>query len=159
VRVNFVSSFWEKVDKRGPDECWEWMRYRYRSGYGRFRGVGAHRVSWEIANGRHIPDGLFVCHSCDNRACVNPAHLWLGTAADNMRDMTEKGRSRAPILREGYHSGELNPKSKLTEADVIEIRKSSLTCDKLAPIYGVSPDAIARARRGASWGHVAGAVK
>ena len=93
--------FWEKVDKRGPDECWPWLGATSRKGYGTigvgskddgsFRQMIATRVSWEIHN-NPIPDGLLICHACDNPACVNPAHLWLGTHKDNMQDMFSKGR-------------------------------------------------------------------
>jgi len=87
--------FWSKVDRRGPDECWLWQGCMTR-GYGQFwvdgRMRNAHRVSFELTSGP-IPDGMFVCHRCDNPRCVNSAHLFLGTHADNMRD-SEKRRLR-----------------------------------------------------------------
>lgn len=97
--------FWSKVSK--SEGCWEWTA-ALRSGYGVFYADGrlhrAHRVSWEIANGP-IAEGLLVCHRCDNRRCVRPDHLFLGTSTDNNRDMTEKGRhgtAHKPTCKRGH---------------------------------------------------------
>jgi hypothetical protein len=89
-----MDRFWSKVAKGADDACWLWQAGRFKSGYGAFamrpHTKRAHRVAWELVNGP-IPDGLHVLHECDTPPCCNPAHLFLGTHADNMRDRQSKG--------------------------------------------------------------------
>lgn len=109
------------ADIRASNDCWEWKHTIGKSGYGQLRLYGrmtqAHRLSYEIHFGA-IPDGMLVCHHCDNRRCVNPNHLFLGTHQDNAMDMVDKGRHARYA-----HSGEDNPTAILTEDKVREIRR------------------------------------
>lgn len=104
--------FWDKVDKSG--ECWVWLSATHSQGYGLFKTGHntqnyAHRVVWVLEYGP-IPEGAFVCHSCDNPPCVRPEHLFLGTAADNMQDMVSKGRQRKPSKTHCIHGHPLEEK-------------------------------------------------
>lgn len=96
-----LERFWEKVEKRGPDDCWTWIGAKDWGGYGVFwtggpRGVGknarATHVSWALANGVAFPADMLALHSCDNPRCVNPAHIRPGTALDNKQDERARGR-------------------------------------------------------------------
>ena len=149
--------FWSNVDQRGDDECWEWQGYKIPSGYGQFgishkgrkKIVPAHRISYVCGGGdelRPIPDDMFVCHHCDNPACCNPKHLFLGTPADNSRDMVEKGRSARNL-------GELNGNVKLSYKQVEEIKASKERQIDLAKKFGVSQSAISNIRSGRTWIH------
>lgn len=147
--------FWHGVEKsRG---CWNY-RHLARNGYGvleiDYRPVRAHRFSWELHFGP-VPDGMFVCHKCDNRACVRPSHLFLGTAADNTADMLRKGRAHGPKT---VHRGQQNGNSVLREADVRKIRrlyaKGTHNSGHLAPMFGVSQTTICNIIRRKVWSHL-----
>jgi hypothetical protein len=128
-------------------------------GYGIFsaegKSVRAHRYAWEMVHGP-IPRGLFACHRCDNRKCVNPDHLFLGTSRDNMHDMIAKGRARYPGHPESS-KGERNGNARLTESQAIEIIQelSTGTCARrLAERYGVTPAMIGHIKHGRNWKHL-----
>ena len=97
-RKTLAERFWEKVDIRTEDDCWNWKNSKYPTGYGHFssgkprRGRYSHRVAWELTYGP-IPEDKCICHHCDNPSCCNPKHLFLGTTADNMHDRDRKGHN------------------------------------------------------------------
>lgn len=149
-----VARFNSKIDKSSPNGCWEWTATLNTHGYGqvwmRRKLYGAHRVSYEIHVGE-IPDGMCVCHTCDNRRCVNPSHLFAGTHQENMKDRDNKKRA----IVQG--KGEANINHKLTEEDVREIRlryASGFKCRFLAKEYGVSPSRISEVCSKKTWSHV-----
>lgn len=108
---------------------------RYGALNTRAKRLMAHRVSYETHRGP-IPEGMFVCHKCDVTSCVNPAHLFLGTAADNMRDMAEKGRAK--FVRGGSRPGEKNGRAKLSAMQVLCIRADTRRISAVAKSYGIS---------------------
>ena len=123
----------------------------------------AHRGSWVAANGRPVPAGMMVCHKCDVRACVNPDHLWVGTAQDNFDDAKRKSRLAwqvSPDWAAGkrIRRGEGHPQAKLTDADVLEIcaLDGKLKQAEIADRYGVSASHISEVLNGKSRGYVAG---
>ncbi len=142
---------------KGPDECWPWIGGLNYLGYGvvgwwdsqlrRTRTEKAHRLTYMTFVGP-IPEELHVLHTCDNRGCQNPAHLWLGTHAENMHDMRDKGR------RKGVNSGILNGRAKLTQTDADEIRilyKQGHTQVTLGEMFGVHQGQISKVVRNERW--------
>jgi hypothetical protein len=126
--------FWDKVKIGEENDCWPWERNMNPQGYGTLRIQGkmkrAHRVAYELSRGP-IPDGMVVCHTCDNPSCVNPHHLFLGSQRDNVQDMANKGR---------------HPAAKLGELQVVAIRKLYASGERnqsdLANMFGVTKQQI-----------------
>lgn len=154
-----VERFWAHANRADPSACWNWSGTTNGVGYGtvyagrregRSRMLLAHRVSFSLHHGT-IPDGHVVCHGCDNPSCVNPAHLFAGTHADNTADMIRKGRMRTGRIR-----GEKQPRAKLTEADVRSIRAElgRASMKVIASRYGVSTSLIGAIATGKNWAHV-----
>jgi hypothetical protein len=150
--------FWARV-RKDPDGCWRWTASGVRD-YGRIlydgKRVLAHRLSWELRHGP-IPEGMEVCHNCpngDDPSCVNPDHLFLGTHAENMRDMVAKGRRRKV---QGIR-GEKSPVAKLTDAKASEAlalyRTGGWSHSTLARRYGVSDGAIQQLVQRKTWRHL-----
>lgn len=156
VKVSSLVEAFEAREVSGDtDQCWPWPGTRSAGGYGRVAHGGreayAHRLSFEIHHGPIAP-GMFVCHHCDNPPCVNPAHLFAGTAADNGADMAAKGRSRNGGLRGTNH-----PQAKLTEADVLEIRRryaKGETGVSLAREFDIQPTTVSWIVRRVTWSHL-----
>lgn len=153
---NTPESFWARVDSsKGPDACWPWTGVKRTDGYGVVRwskprrSVLTHRVAYELTHGP-IPDGMFICHHCDNPICCNPRHLYAGTPADNSHDRDAKGRT---II---YHpSGEKNRRAKLNRKAVEAIRELYATRQlmprALAKRFHVSVTLINMVVRGQVW--------
>ncbi|WP_368493194.1 HNH endonuclease [Deinococcus sp.] len=178
---NSPDSFWARVKRGDPKACWPWQGTISRTGYGVItyhkRQWRTHRLAWVLTHGE-IPEGLFVCHHCDNPICCNPQHLFLGTPLDNARDMVAKGRSckgekhavrkgTRTMLRGDEHPlrknpaaaarGERNSAAILTEAEVLEIRRRAAegeTIYRLAKVFSVSKRTIQFIVRGKTWRHL-----
>lgn len=147
-----ASVFFGKYTIDRETGCWNWSLRSKSHGYGLIRYKGknyrSHRLMWEIENGEII-DGLCVLHRCDNRACINPDHLFLGTPADNTADMKMKGREA---------KGEMVGNHKLTASDVVEIRKEwdagRITQFEIAAKYGIDHSAVSLIVLRKRWAHV-----
>ena len=142
-----LERFWEKIDKRGVNECWLWLASVVTAGYGAFwlnnSIQGAHRVVWIIENKCEIPvDKPCILHSCNNPRCCNPKHLRIGTHQENMDDMIKDGRQAR---------GEKNGGHKLTKQQVVEIFLSTDKQCILAKKYGVVNSAISNIKSGKKW--------
>lgn len=144
-RQDSLRTFWSHVSK--TNTCWSWTGYTSRAGYGLYHRTTAHRFAW-IATRGTIPTDVNVCHTCDNRRCVNPDHLFLGSQLENMRDCVDKGRMRR---------GERHGQSVLTEHHVRSIRKlyeGRTRKADLARMFGVSFMTITSIVRRKTWAHL-----
>lgn len=158
-RENTTEILLAYVEQRGPDECWPWNGWHNEQGYGRVevngRSYYAHRIIYALAHPGSInwevkgsqATAVFVLHKCDNPGCCNPAHLFLGSHADNMADKSRKGRS--PDFK-----GERGPRAKLTNKQAQEIRwlgSLGLASSEMAKVYGVSKPTVKSIIRGRAY--------
>ena len=145
--------FWSHVQIGASDECWPWTGYTDKDGYGttKFnkRMMRVHRVAYYLTSESEISSNLCVCHRCDNRKCVNPSHLFLGTHGDNMKD---------GVLKRRFSHGETHCHAKLTAEQVRQLRKvraeSGLSYEKLGAMFGISDTTAFQAVKGDRWKHI-----
>lgn len=145
--------FWEKTNATNLFSCWEWQGKKNKDGYGvvvrNGKYLPAHRYAFGIVYGK-IPDGLSVLHKCDNPPCVNPAHLYAGTQKQNIHDMLSRGRRPS-------RKGIKHPLAKLTECDVLEIRrllKNGVVQKDIAIQFCVTQSQISQIKLRKSWSHL-----
>jgi len=151
---DIASRFWSHVDQSGgPDACWPWTLSKDKDGYGKFTMPGrkswhAHRVAWFLTNGP-IPEGLLIRHFiCSNPPCCNPKHLLPGTPTDNMQDCVRQGR---------IQKGSTHPSAKLTEENIVEIRRQYAaggSQENIAVLFGIAQTTVSKIVRRQRWTHV-----
>ncbi len=169
TREELIRSFETKFVK--TDTCWEWTSKKTPAGYGYFymgkawpggtKGCNASTASYALHKGE-ITKGMFVCHTCDNPACVNPDHLFLGTCKDNVRDMMQKnrhshGERHSAILKVTAPKGERHCRAKFTNESiqkVFELRSKGITYKEIATIYGVDFTCIYKIIKRKRWKHI-----
>ncbi len=158
IATELAERFADKVDKSHRDNgCWLWTGTVTNRGYGKISLGGAtsgevlaHRLSWEMANKKTVPQGMYVLHHCDNPLCVRPDHLFAGSQADNIHDMMSKGRGCHP----NPASGERNGNSKLIVTQVLGIRKllaSGMSASSVGKRYGVRHSTVLNIRNRVTW--------
>jgi len=133
--------------------CWDWLKFKDRNKYGHIKVLGkselVHRIAYQTLVG-DIPSGMFVCHRCDNPSCLNPEHLFVGTNQDNIDDKVAKNRQS----KIGQQKGSKHSLAKLTEKDIVDIRISTLSQNKLALLYGMTQSSISQIQNKITWSHV-----
>lgn len=149
----WTAKFWSKAEKSG--DCWIWQDSLTEKGYGQFRignkKIRAHRMAYLLSGGT-IPNGMMVCHKCDNPSCINPNHLFIGTAKDNVRDCIQKGRHCLTNFKKQY--GERNGRSKLTRNDIEQIillRRKGTLYRVIADKFNISITHASQICRGLFW--------
>jgi hypothetical protein len=149
--IDPVKKFWSRVDKKSADECWLWIGAFDKDGYGQMRdGIRkiqdrGHKFSYRLHFGV-IPKNMCVCHKCDNPSCVNPNHLFLGTALDNQKDKMAKNR---------HAKGESQGHSKLTNEQISQIRSRANDDYKvLCSEFNIVPSTVYRIWHKESWKHI-----
>lgn len=151
------SSFWSRISVGDESECWPVKgAYIYGVVWHKGRRWRAHRLAYTLTKGP-IPNGLYVCHTCDNPPCCNPNHLWVGTAGQNNTDRHRKGRSvkkARPGPAETQVRGERQHLAKLKEWQVRIILTNSRSCGQLARDFNVNASTVERVRRRETWRHV-----
>lgn len=134
----------KRIVVNNDNDCWEIQGYLDKDGYGEVSRKKAHRVAFESFVGK-IPEGLNVCHKCDNRRCCNPDHLFIGTQKENIADMIKKGRKDSRF-------GEKNTQNKLSRKQVFDIFKSIESQRKIAKKYGIDQSTVSNIKTGKLWG-------
>jgi hypothetical protein len=148
--VERFTKFWRRDDGTG---CWNWTGAITRLGYGHFYFEGrqrlAHRVAWFLRYGERPTEGIQVCHRCDNRRCVNPDHLFLGTHTDNMRDCVAKGRARR-----ASQVGSQNTAAIFSDEQVRRILRDGRKLREIADEYECAVSTISMIKNGHNWSHL-----
>lgn len=155
--------FWKLVKPYKNGKCWKWLgsinknsRANHGLGYAKFHmepkhsRLNAHRISYILTKKRAIPAGMFACHSCDNPACVNPKHIWIGTNRDNQMDASKKGRSAKPF-------GELQANSKLNKSQVLKMREMAnkgICQRRISEKFGISFQHVNKIIHRMRWAHI-----
>ena len=149
-----IERFWNSVHIC-PDGCWRWTGNKNSKGYGRVRThyregpqISAHRYSYIIHRGT-VPEGKYVCHTCDNPSCVNPDHLYAGTHSENMQDMHNRGRAGWQYKANNRHAAKLTPEEV---RDACGMRKRGMFCKDIGMEFGVTGACISTATRKAGYG-------
>ena len=151
-----IERFWNNVDKKTDNECWEWKSTILNTGYGQFsikaiHKYSSHRVAYSLFNNIELTNEQFILNSCDNIPCCNPHHLRIGTHLENMKDMKDRKRTFIP-------SGEKHPNVKLTEKDVLEIRSKYIprkySIYKLAEEYNITYQTVHDIIKRKKWKHI-----
>ena len=155
MKKTLKDRFWEKVDVRGPDDCWEWLACKVKGGYGFLSVNSKHQyathILFYIRNGHWPLKGRTANHNCDNPGCLNPKHLYLGTQKSNARDREERGRGNQA-------KGEQQGNAKLTEKEVREIKRlleqGDMSQTEIGDMFGVICGQISNINTGKNWSHV-----